>query len=147
MRWWASDERAILRTFEALLESVAKAGEETELERFAKTRQFCAHFATTFVVSAHPYEGTISDRQGLAAVLDGYRSSVAMVSASAAARELSLRGNGTADLFATINLDSSGGRGAGRERFRIRIAWLREESGWKIREAEILERLESSGLF
>lgn len=145
-RWWTSDARAIHQALDELIAAVEKSGEETQLERFARARQFTALFANRFVVSASPYEGTIGDRQQLAGALDGYRASAERIAASASERELAVRENGTADLFATITLRSNGATG-GRERFRARFAWLREEGGWRISEAEILERLESSGLF
>lgn len=97
------------------------------------------------MVSASPYEGTIDDRQQLAGALDRFRESAERITATASEREIAVRENGTADLFATITLQSNGATG-GRERFRVRFAWLREEGGWRVSEAEILERLESSGL-
>lgn len=143
-RWWESDERRIHRAFDGLLASVERAGEETTLERLGHARDFAGRFANGFLVSARPYEGTITDRQQLMAIVDGYRAAAQRVRASGGERTLELRTNGTADIYSVITLDD--GR-AGRERFRVRISWIREDGEWKVFEAEILERIETSGLF
>ena len=145
-RWWASDERSVHRAFDDLLESVEKSGPENQLDRFARAREFAKRFANGFVASAKPYEGTITDRQQLVGVVDAYRSRADRVHARGTDRELTLRDNGTADLFAIVDLDGSFAGGPGRERFRVRLSWLREDGEWRILEAEILERLETSGL-
>jgi hypothetical protein len=146
-RWWGSDERRVQRAFDGLLESVEKTGPETQLDRFASARDFAKRFANGFVVSAKPYEGTITDRQQLVAIIDTYRSASDRVRARGLDRELTLRDNGTADLYALVELDGSSAGGIGRERFRVRLSWLREEGEWRVLEAEILERLETSGIF
>jgi hypothetical protein len=146
-RWWASPQRRLDRAFDALLASVAKSGPENQLDRLAHARDFAARFARAFVVAAKPYSGTITDRQQLMGVLDGYRSGAERVSAVGADREWTIRGNGTADLYAIVELEGAYRDGPGRERFRVRISWVVEDGEWRIAEAEIIERLESSGLF
>lgn len=146
-RWWASDERRVHRAFDGLLESVEKSGPENQLDRFARAREFARYFANGFVISAEPYEGRITDRQQLVGIVDAYRSRADRVHARGTDRELTLRDNGTADLFAIVDLDGSFAGGPGSERFRVRLSWLRENGEWRILEAEILERLETSGLF
>ncbi|MGE0640524.1 MAG: nuclear transport factor 2 family protein [Thermoanaerobaculia bacterium] len=145
-RWWRSDERRIASEFERLLATAEKRGEETQIERFSRAREFVGRFADPFEVSAAPYEGTITDRQQLAAVFDQYRGGAERIDAAVSARELTVRGNGTADLYAVVTLTRGGLGGGGGERFRLRLSWIRQGDGWKIRQAEILERLESSGL-
>jgi hypothetical protein len=146
-RWWASAERRLDRAFDALLASVAKDGPENQLDRLGHARDFAERFARDFVVSAKPYSGTLTDRQQLMGVVDGYRSGAERVSAVGTDREWTLRDNGTADLYALVELDGASRGGPGRERFRVRIAWVEEDGEWRIAEAEVLERLESSGLF
>ena len=145
--WVRSDERRIHRELDALLAAVEKSGPESPLDRLGHARSFAARFAGSFVVHAKPYEGTISDRQQLMGLVDNYREMSSSVRARAVDRELTLRPNGTADLYAVIELDGAYGSGPGRERFRARFSWVEEDGDWRIAEAEILERLEESGLF
>jgi len=146
-RWYRSDERRIGNELEALLAAVEKTGAETQLDRLGHARSFAKRFAESFVVTAKPYEGTITDRQQLMALVDGYREMSTSVRARAVDRDLTVRSNGTADLYAVIELDGAYGSGPGRERFRARFSWVEEGRDWRIAEAEILERLEASGLF
>jgi hypothetical protein len=147
LRWWRSDERRIHAAFDGMLAAAEKSGEESQLDRLGHARRFAEVFAFEFVVSAQPYSGTITDRQQLMGILDAYRSASRTVTARGVDRELTVRDNGTADLFAVIDLDGSAGGGPGRERFRARFSWVRENGEWRISEAEILERLERSGIF
>lgn len=55
--------------------------------------------------------------------------------------------NGTAELVTTVTVDGIRGGGPGRERFRVRVAWREDEGTWSIQELEILQVLDSSGLF
>ena len=146
-RWWRSDERRLRLAFDELLSAVEKKDEESSFDRLGHARSFARLFAQQFVVSAKPYAGTLSDRQELMGVLDGYRSNARTVSATSSDLEITLRDNGTADLYAVIELNGAYGSGPGRERFRLRLAWVKEDGEWRISEGEILERLESSGLF
>lgn len=146
-RWWRSDARRIEGNFDRLLAAVEKSGEESHLDRLGRAGQFAELFARDFVVTARPYEGTIADRQQLMGILDRYRTSARRIAARGVDRELELRDNGTADLFAVVELDGSGPGGPGRERFRLRLTWVLEDGEWRIGEAEIVERLETSGLF
>jgi hypothetical protein len=146
-RWYSGDERRIAAEFDALLASVEKSGPESQLDRLGHARDFAERFARDFRVSAKPYEGTITDRQQLMAIVDGYRSGAESVAARGVDREIKVRDNGTAELYARVELDGAYGGGPGRERFRVRLGWVLEEGDWKIAEAEIVERLESSGLF
>lgn len=147
LRWYRSDERRIRKAFDDLLAAVEKSGEESPLDRLGHARSFSKLFAASFVITAKPYEGTITDRQQLMAIVDGYRTNAESVRARGVDRELTVRGNGTADLYAVIEIDGAYGSGPGRERFRARFSWVKEDGDWRISEAEILERLESSGLF
>jgi hypothetical protein len=146
-RWLRSDERRIHRELDEMLAAVEKSGPESALDRLGHARSFAGKFAASFVVLAKPYEGTITDRQQLMGLVDTYREMSSSVRARAVDRELTLRPNDTADLYAVIELDGAYGSGPGRERFRARFSWVEEKGDWRIAEAEILERLESSGLF
>ena len=74
-------------------------------------------------------------------VVDGYRSGAERVSAAGVDREWTIRENGTADLYARIELDGAFGGGPGRERFRVRISWVEEDGEWRIAEVSPLEEL------
>ena len=146
-RWYRSDERLIRKEFDELLAAVEKSGPESQLDRLGHARSFAKRFANQFVVTAKPYEGTITDRQQLMGAVDTYREMSTTVKARGVDRELTVRPNGTADLYSIIELDGAYGGGPGRERFRARFSWVKEGGDWRIAEAEILERLEASGLF
>ncbi len=145
--WWRSDRRRIVVQFEELQSALAKSGSEGTLDRLAHAREIAALFADGFVILAQPYEGTIEDRQQLMAIVDRYRESAETISVSDSEVEVTLRPNATADMTAVVEAVGLRPGGPGRERLRIRVAW-REDSGvWRIQELEVLEVLDSSGLF
>ena len=146
-RWWTSDRRQILAAFEEMQEAVEKSGEEGALDRLAHARAVGERFADGFIISAQPYEGEITERQQLMAVVDRYRSSASTIRVDDSEVELTLRENATADLTAVVEAVGIRPGGPGRERFRIRVAWRRDDGVWRIQELEILEVLDSSGLF
>ncbi len=147
LRWWSSDARRIGAALDALEEAAEKSGPESDLVRLAKARELLARFAPGFVVFARPYAGTITDRQQLAAVVERYRSTASRVAVSDRDRQLEVRDNGTAELVCVLRVDGLRDVGPGRETFRVRIGWRREGGDWLIQEVEILEVLETSGLF
>jgi len=143
LAWWTSDRRRLgarLAELEGLLE---KSAPEDQLTAFGRTRRIVAAFAPGFVVSARPYEGTITDPQQLAGVVMSYRASSARIEIDDAERDLSIDGaRGTAETTALFVLSGDRGNGPGRERFRARIAWVRLDGDWRVQEFEILEVLE-----
>lgn len=147
LRWWSSDARRIGAAFAALVETAEKSGPESDLVRLAKARQLTARFAPGFAVFARPYAGTITDPQQLAAVVDRYRATASRVAVSDRDRQLEVRDNGTAELVCVLQVDGLRDVGPGRETFRVRIGWRQEAGVWLIHEVEILEVLETSGLF
>jgi len=146
--WWSSDRRRIHARFDHAEELLAKSGAESQLDAFARVRGIVALFAPGFVVMARPYEGTITDAQQLAGIVSSYRGTSERISVTDAGRELELRPeNATAELTTTVTVDGVRGGGPGRERFRVRVAWRKDEGAWRIQEFEILEVLDTSGLF
>ena len=146
--WWGSDRRRIHARFDRAEELFAKSGEESQLDAFARVRGIVALFAPGFVVMARPYEGTVTDAQQLAGLVASYRGSAQRIAVGDSGRELVLRAaNGTAELTTTVTVDGVRGGGPGRERFRVRVAWRKDDGDWRIQELEILEVLDSSGLF
>lgn len=145
--WWTSDRRRIAAQFEALQNAIEKAGSEGTLDRVSHARAASDLFAEGFVILAQPYEGTIEDRQQLMAIVDRYRESAERIVVSDSEVEVELRPNATAELTAVVEAVGARPGGPGRERLRIRVAWREDEGVWRIQELEVLEVLDSSGLF
>lgn len=145
--WWTSDRRRIVAQFEALQEALEKSGEEGTFDRLGHARGVSEVFADGFVILAQPYEGTIADRQQLMAIVDRYRASAERISVSDSDVEVQLRPNATADMTAVVEAVGMRPGGPGRERLRIRVAWREDAGVWRIQELEVLEVLDSSGLF
>ena len=145
--WWTGDRRRIAAQFEALQNALAKNGAEGTLDRISHAKGVAEIFADGFVVLAQPYEGTIEDRQQLMAIVDRYRQSADSISVSDSEVEVALRPNDTADLTAVVDAIGMRPGGPGRERLRIRAAWRKDDGTWRIQELEILEVLDSSGIF
>jgi hypothetical protein len=145
--WWTSDRRRVLAQFEALQSAIEKSGGEGTLDRVSHARAVSELFADGFVILAEPYEGTIEDRQQLMAIVDRYRESAQTIAVSDSEVEVELRPNDTADLRAVVEAVGMRPGGPGRERLRLRIAWRQDEGTWRIQELEVLEVLDTSGLF
>ncbi|MEO8276063.1 MAG: nuclear transport factor 2 family protein [Thermoanaerobaculia bacterium] len=146
-RWWASDQRRIRARFASLQTELEKSGKEGTLDRFAHARAVDKLFADGFVIRAQPYEGTLTDRQELMAVVDRYRESAETVRVGASDVLLTVRENATAEMSAIVEAVGERAGGPGRERLRLRIAWRKDDGEWRIQELEVLEVLDSSGLF
>ena len=147
VRWWTSDRRRVLSRFEALQSAVEKGGSEGALDRLAHAREVSQIFADGFVILAQPYEGTITDRQQLMGIVDRYRASAETIAVSDSEVELDLRPNATAEMTAVLEAVGLRPGGPGRERLRLRIAWRQDDGLWRIQELEVLEVLDTSGLF
>jgi len=146
--WWGSDRRRVSARFDEAMALFEKSGPEGQLDAVARVRGIVGLFAPGFVAMARPYEGTITDSAQLAAIVASYRGSAERIAVADSGRELVLRPeNGTADLTTTVTVDGVRGGVPGRERFRARVAWRRDDGIWRIQEFEILEVLDTSGLF
>ncbi len=145
--WWRSDRRRIVAQFEILQDELEKSGDEGTIDRLGHARGVAEIFVEGFVILAQPYEGTIEDRQQLMAVVDRYRASAERITVSDSEVEVQLRPNATADMTAVVEAVGLRPGGPGRERLRIRIAWREDDGVWRIQELEVLEVLDSSGVF
>jgi hypothetical protein len=145
--WWTSDRRRVLAAFEALQEQLEKRGPEGALDRLSHARAVSELFADGFLILAQPFEERIDDRQQLMAIVDRYRESAERITVSDSDVELTLRANATAELTATLEAVGVRADGPGRERLRMRFAWREDGGDWRIQELELLEVLDSSGLF
>ena len=143
--WWTGDERRLVRRLAEMERLFEKEAPEDQLESFGRTRQIVGMFAPGFLVLARPYEGSVSDLQQLAAIVQRYRDSSDRISIDDSGRRVAVdAARGTAETSALFAI--SGGSGSGSERFRARIAWVRLDGEWKIQEIEILEVLERGAL-
>lgn len=144
--WWTSDRRRLSARIDEMVSLFEKSAPEDQLTAFGRTRQIVALFAPGFVILARPYEGTITDRQQLAAVVQRYREGRSTIEVADAERSIEIdSGRGTAETSAVFSL--SAGAGGGVETFRARIGWVRVEGEWLVHEVEILEVIERGGVF
>jgi hypothetical protein len=142
--WWSSDRRRLAARLDQVVELFEKSRAEDQLTSFGKTRAIVELFAPGFVVLAKPYQGSITDRQQLAAIVQSYRDGSERIDISDSERSFEIdAARGVAESAALFAV--SGGRGGGGERFRARIAWARIEGAWRIQEFEIVEVLEPGG--
>jgi len=145
--WWSSDRRAIERTFIRTLEVCEKRGADDQLAIVERARVLQKAFAPGFVVQAKPYKGTLTDLRQVIGAVEAYRSSARTVTISASDVDVEIGPGDTAEMTATVRAAGDRGGGPGVERFRARVFWVKVEGDWKIREFEVLEVLESTGLF
>ena len=145
--WWRGDERRIVRALERLESACEKEGEEGPLALISRTQTILDSFASGFLVSGRPYAGAIDDPRELAAVIHRYRASSDRVGVGHRELELELGPNRTAEMSAVFVVDGVRGARPARESFRARLFWVEHEGEWRIREVEVVERLERSGLF
>ena len=71
--WWSSDRRRLAARLDEVVELFEKSRAEDQLTSFGRTRAIVELFSPGFVVLAKPYEGSITDRQQLAAIVQSYR--------------------------------------------------------------------------
>lgn len=146
-RWYGGDRARIERRLDRLLRACEKSGPDSPLSMLERGRTLADSFAPGFVVAARPYEGSITDARELAGVVQRYRATARTVRVATSDRHLELGEGGTAEMSAVFSVSGDRGAGPGVERFRARLFWVRERGGWRIREFEIVEVLETSGLF
>jgi hypothetical protein len=145
--WWSSDRRRIDRRLDALVAACEKSGPDSALALLGKTQTILDSFAADMLVRAEPYGGSFRDARELAGLIHRYRAGSSRVEIAATDRELVVRANRTAEMSAVFRVAGEGRGGSGIETFRARLFWVEDDGVWRIREVEIVERLESSGLF
>jgi hypothetical protein len=145
--WWRSDRRRIERALDRLERACEKDGPESPLSLVGRARTLLDSFAPGLLVRAAPYAGTISDGRELVGLIERYRSTASRVRIADEERRLEVGSNGTAEMGLIVRVDGVRAGGPGREAFRARLFWVRTDDGWKIREIEVLEVLQTTGLF
>lgn len=145
--WWNSDRRQIEHALDRLERACEKDGPESPLSLVGRARTLLDSFAPGLLVRAAPYAGTIADGREMVGVIERYRATASRVRIADQERHLEIGSDGTAEMSLVFRVDGVRGGGPGREEFRARLFWVRTDDGWKIREVEILEVLQASGLF
>jgi hypothetical protein len=145
--WWSSDRRRIERRLDELVAACEKSGPDSAFDLLGKTRTIVDAFAPGMLVRAEPYGGSFRDARELARMIHGYRASSRRVEVAVDDRDLVVRPQGTAEMSAVFHVAGERGGGPGRESFRARLFWVEDGGVWRIREVEVVERLEGSGLF
>lgn len=145
--WWSSDRRQIERRLDALVEACEKAGPDSPLSLLGRTQTILDSFAPGMLVQAAPYGGSFRDARELAGLIHRYRASSSRVEIAVTERDLVVRPNGTAEMSAVFRIAGERGGGPGQESFRARLFWVESDGTWKVREIEIVDRLDRSGLF
>lgn len=145
--WWTSDARRIGRRLDALVAACEKSGPESPIVLLATTQTLLDAFDPAIVVRAEPYGGGVRDGRELAGLIQRYRATARRIEIVAADRELVLGANRTAEMSVRFEIAGEAGSGPGREAFVARLFWVEDDGAWKIRELEVVERLERSNLF
>jgi len=145
--WWSSDSRRIQRRLDALVEACGKSGPDSPLDLLARTQTILDSFAPELLVRAEPYGVTLRDGRELASLIHRYRATSTRAAVSVGERELAMGPNRTAEMTARFRVVGDSGSGPRGEEFRARLYWVEDEGVWRIREVEVTERLESTGLF
>lgn len=144
---WSGDRRAIERRLARVLEVCEKRKADDQLAIIERARVLQKAFAPGFVIQAKPYKGTLTDLRQVIGAIETYRATARTVAVSSSDVDVELGAGGTAEMTATVRAVGDRGGGPGAERFRARIFWVKVDGDWKIREFEVLEVLESTGLF
>ena len=106
--WWTSDRRRLSARIDEMTSLFEKSGPEDQLTAFGRTRQIVGLFAPGFVILARPYEGTLTDRQQLAAVVQRYREGRSTIDVADAERSIEIdSGRGTAETSAVFSLSAT----------------------------------------
>lgn len=138
--YWRSDRRRILARLSEAETAMAKAGDEDQLTSFGKVRDVVELFAPGFLVTARPYEGAISDRQELAAVVHGYRSPLARLKLTHGGLTLRIdHARGTAEMGLVVTAVFDRGDGPQPQQFRFRLGWMKDRGTWRVHDCELLE--------
>jgi len=146
-RLWPSDRRRIERRLDQLVAACEKSEPDTPLRLFSGTQTILDSFAPRFVVKAAPYGGTISDARELNGLIQRYRASARTVAIAVTDRAVEVSSHGTAEMRGVFRIRGDRGAGPDSESFRAQIFWVEEDGDWRIRELEVVEVLDRSGLF
>jgi hypothetical protein len=138
--YWRSDRRRILARLGEAEAAMAKSGEEDQLTSFGKVRDVVELFAPGFLVTAQPYQGSISDRQELAGVIHGYRSGLGRLKLTHGGLTLSVdHARGTAEMGLVVTAAFDRGDGPQQQQFRFRLGWMKDRGTWLVHDCELLE--------
>lgn len=145
--WRSGDARQIHRRLDALVAACEKSGPDSPLDLLGRTQTILDSFAPGMLVRAEPYGVSLRDARELAGLIHRYRATASRVAVAATERDLVLGANRTAEMAVRFRIAGDSGGGARGESFRARLFWVEDGGTWRLREVEVTERLESSGLF
>lgn len=145
--WWTGDARQIHRRLDALVAACEKSGPDRPLDLLGRTQTILDSFAPGMLVRAEPYGVSLRDARELAGLIHRYRATATRVVVAATERDLVLGDNRTAEMAARFRIVGDSGSGPRGESFRARLFWVEDGGAWRVREVEVTERLESSGIF
>lgn len=137
-----SDERRIGKALDRLMAACEKSGPDSAVALLTRNQTIVGAFAPGFLLSAEPYNGTLTDPQEVARLIHVYRASSQTVSVGDSERTIEVRDGGTAEMETVFHVS---GQGRGVERFRATLFWVEHEGDWKIRELRIVEVVERGG--
>jgi hypothetical protein len=147
-RHFTSPQRQVLRRLGALADLLAKDGPENQLTAAATARGVAGFFAPGFFVRADPYEGELADPQQLMGAVMRLRGPAQRLDVAFSDRDVRLdevSRTAVVGFVGTVSLDR--GAGQGRESWRVRTLWVEDDGEWRIAELELLEQIETGGLF
>ncbi len=143
--WLKSDRRRIEKALDRFERACEKEGPDSALSLLGRSQTIIKTFAPGFLVSARPYEVSISNAQELAGTIFRYRAMSERVRIRDSARTLSIRDNGTAEMTARLDVEGARSSGFGATTFDATIFWVEHEGEWKIREMQLVELVGASG--
>ncbi len=145
---WSSDRRRIERQLDGFRSLIEKEGEESALTAANKARQVGELLTRDFALHLEPYAGVVTDRRELVRVILGYRTRASRIGLDFRDRDLALDETlkiGDMALVAALGGVADGQRY--REGYRLRLRFVPEDGEWRIQRVDLLEVLESPGLF
>ncbi|MDX1630556.1 MAG: hypothetical protein R3234_01745 [Thermoanaerobaculia bacterium] len=142
-QYFFSDRARLNRRLTELEELLSKEGPEEQIEAATNARAVTRMLAPGFVLVAAPYEGTITDPRQVFSGALRLRQAGSAVDVDFGSREIEIRpgsATGVAGFLARVTIDL--GDRTGREGYRVRTVWTKEDGTWLLAEAEVLEVLE-----
>jgi hypothetical protein len=141
--WWLardSDERAIGRQLERLLELAEKEPGESSLAGVERAREMAALFAAGFEVRALPFDFATRDRGELARTIAAYRAGPERIWSRASDRELWVDGEARrAAMRLTVEFGEGPALPGDREAYRFQVGWVEEDGEWRIDLVDLVE--------
>ena len=144
---WNDEERQLRRRLAEIKDLVVKEGPESDLDAANKARQLGHLFTRGFEIRLLPFDQVVTDRQRMMQVMLGYRRGSERVGVGFRDLEIELQAGGSAQMSVVAVVSGWTEGQVSREGYRFQLLWIREDSEWRIREAELVEVLDGGLLF